>query len=191
MPEPASPRYRFAATMAACLLTLPTLATDVPEVDLLRFELRDQYGESVVLPSPASPTTIDLVAVADRRGADANRDWARRLAERYGPHLEGHAHPTLRIVPVAHLRGVPRIARGIVRSVFRNRDDGERLLPIALDWKGEVASQVDFERGVPNMIVVGFDGRVLLHAAGPAGSEAEALVWRQLDLLLGHGRDPR
>ena len=151
----------------------------------LQLSLRDQYGERITYPlGDAQREAVVLVAASDRRGASANRDWAAELAERYARHIEGRTEPRLVILPVAHLGGVPRLLRGVVRSFFRGRNpDGEPLLPIGLDWRGDLRRQLGLEVGVPNIIVLDPNGRLVVQRAGPV-TEVGPAIFSALDLLL-------
>ncbi|MDX1382161.1 MAG: hypothetical protein R3190_00890, partial [Thermoanaerobaculia bacterium] len=139
---------------------------------------------------PESPTSeaVTLVAYSDREGADANRRWAQVLVERYRDHLEGRAEPNLRVVAVAHLRGVPFFVRAFVKRGFRGREpDGSPILPIALDWKGTVAAQLGFTPGVPNLAVIDPEGAVAARSAARADDEEAAEILSVLDALLASG----
>jgi hypothetical protein len=185
---------QLTSTLAMLCMALPALAADLPTSRaLFEIDLQDQYGQQVLLPGQDAHATILLVAVADRKGAEANRAWAAQLAERYGPHLRDEQIPGLKIVPVAHLAGVPRFVRGFVRRGFRGSDPttGDPTIAIALDWRGQAAGQIPFVRGVPNMIVLDRQGRVRLHTAGEIGGEAETEVLDLLDHLLSPGTDIR
>jgi hypothetical protein len=158
-----------------------------PAIDTaISLDLLDQSGKRVAVPSGA-PGDVTLIALADRAGAGAMRDWADRLARRYGPHLRGETTPTLRVVPIAHLENVPRFARGLVRSSLRREDrDGTKPLSVALDWRGEAARQIGFLPGVPNLAVVDDTGSVIARALGPVSDPAAAdSLFAVLDRLLG------
>jgi hypothetical protein len=106
------------------------------------------------------------------------------LAARYAPHIEGIEDPTLVILPVAHLRSVPKMLRGLVRRMFRSRKvEGEGLLPIALDWKGQAEGQLGLEPGVPNVTVLDGSGTVAVQRSGQVDVEGPA-VFEVLDRLL-------
>ncbi len=173
----------ISSLIALLLIAVPPSGDAGPQV---RLELTDQYGEVMVYPptvSEAEPPVV-LIALADRRGAEANIDWAEELAARYAPHIEGVEDPTLIILPVAHLRSVPKMLRGLVRRMFRNRMvEGEELLPIALDWKGQAEGQLGLDPGVPNVTVLDRGGAVAVQRSGQVEVEGPA-VFEVLDRLL-------
>jgi hypothetical protein len=149
-------------------------------------DLVDQYGEPIAYPLPdGDADSVVLIAASDRRGAEANRQWAERLADRYGRHIEGRQSPRLVILPVAHLNGVPGFMRGFVRSFFRGKNpEGETLIPIGLDWRGDVERQLGLEPGVPNVTVLDPSGRVVEQRAGDV-EEVGGPIFEALDRLLG------
>lgn len=154
----------------------------------LFLDLADQYGGRVQYPPPVesrdSGAVVTLVVTADREGAPENRNWAAELALRYGSHIEGTAAPRLSIVPVAHLAGVPRLLRGLVKRGFTKAEpSGAPLPPIGLDWRGDVRRQIGLDPGVPNLAVLDTDGDLRLRCSGSV-ERAGGEVFRLLDQLL-------
>ena len=174
------------SSFAGGVAPLPSEDARSPSGEALRLTLTDQYGGQVTYPlSDASTPSVVLVAASDRRGAEANRGWAAALAARYAPHLEGRRMPRLVILPVAHLGGVPKLLRSFVRAFFRGRNsEGEPLLPIALDWRGDLRRQHGLVAGVPNISVLDERGRMVVRRAGLVEDVGTA-VFRELDRLLG------
>ena len=172
--------------VAASTATATPPPDDPPE---LAISLLDQYGRPVRV--EGVPGAVTLIAYADREGAEANRRWAQVLDERYRDHLDGVSRPLLRVVPVAHLEGVPGFVRGFVKRRFRGTDEhGAPVLSIALDWKGEVATELGFTPGIPNLAILRADGSVAAQTAAEADDGAANPILRALDGLLSPPRTP-
>lgn len=126
--------------------------TRVIGVELIDFELEDQFGE--VYSDRGYRQGILVVVGADRGGSQFTGAWSAAIREALA--ASGQA-PQLRMVGLAHTKGVPRFLRGFVRRRFPQSSDSWVLL----DWKGVFAGAYGFEPQSANVLV--FMGGVLLH----------------------------
>ena len=113
----------------------PTDAVAGPPARLPAFVLADQFGGKVN--DEAYRGVPLIVVVGNRTGAGGVALWTASLRAVIGPTSETH------VLPVADLRGVPRMLRRMV----------SRLLPrepahwCALDWDGQIGAPIRREEG--------------------------------------------
>jgi hypothetical protein len=119
---------------------------------VVRFRLEDQFGR-VHTPATYAGAPVFIVGAAQGGRATA-RAWALALTAE----LEASgAAPRITVLPVADLRGVPRLLRRLVRGRFP-KEKGEQVL---LDWEGSLAQAHGFERDECTVLLVGPAGEVL------------------------------
>ena len=119
---------------------------------VVRFRLEDQFGR-VHTPATYAGAPVFIVGAAQGGRATA-RAWALALTAE----LEASAAaPRITVLPVADLRGVPRLLRRLVRGRFP-QEKGEQVL---LDWEGSLAQAHGFERDECTVLLVGPTGEVL------------------------------
>ncbi len=177
---PALSRFRSAARRAARGVLLPLLllpgaaaagaAGGGGRAASPGFELRDQFKRPHLVAFPR-PRPCVLV-LADRRGSKQLEAWIRPLHERYGDRVE--------LTGVAALGGVPRLARAVVRRLFRRG----AAYPVLLDWEETVWSALACVPNTANVIVLSPDGEVVHRAHGAAGPEALAACIIRVDGLV-------
>jgi hypothetical protein len=123
--------------------------------------LRSQWGREIDLGALRGRTA--LLVLGDRGSTEACKGWDRAFASAlpdYDPHLR-----------IMDLRGIPGLFRGIALSRIRDQMEPPET-DLYVDWKGVVAEQYDSVAGVPNVLVIGPDGEILVHEIGAAGPEA-------------------
>ncbi len=114
---------------AGWLLALPQAPTEeVPgsaAATLVEFEIKDQFGE-VYTDEPYREGVFVLVG-SDRKGSEFSRAWSEAIRES----LDGLPDEAeVQLAGLAHVNGVPRLSRGLVRSAFPKLPDAWVLL----DW---------------------------------------------------------
>ena len=134
------------------------------------FELRDQYDREACYRFPRDRITV--FTFGDRKGAGQIEGWVRPLWEKYGDRIDQQG--------IAVLSGVPRLARGMVRILFKT----QIKYPVLLDWKGEVSRAYGFSGGTANLVIVDQDGSVVFKTIGPADEGRLDEVFRQIDRLM-------
>ena len=146
-----------------------TLEREAPAA-AFEFSLRDQHGGERGFDFPMERAAVLLIA--DRKGSGQLDAWVRPLYDRYGD--------AIRIEGVAHLEGVPRLLRGVVTRIFRDR----MKYPVMLDWSGEVSTKLESRPDVANVLIVEPDGGIPLRLSGAATEELLVRCYRALDGLL-------
>jgi hypothetical protein len=153
------------------VFTLAVLAVhaDSPERSN-SFELRDQYGETHEVVFPGS--RVSVLVFADRKGSEQLEDWVRPLFRRYRDEID--------IRGVAKLKGVPRLLRPTLRSVFRKQVP----YPVMMDWTGDVSQDYQYEARVANVIVLCSAGQIAYRFNGQADPAALKKCCDRIDKLL-------
>lgn len=141
-----------------------------------RVELEDQYGRQHTLGSEFRAANI--VLLADQAGSAQLDGWIRALCGRYGERVP--------LLGVARLRGVPSVARPLVRALFRRHVPH----PVLLDWSGEVVEQLAFAPGRANVLLVDAAGHVTRRWEGAASAETLDACFRAIDALLNGSAPP-
>lgn len=138
MTDQSSMVFRFAAVV---LFAVSLSATEIPRLNLV---LQDQFREEHTFAGFEKKAT--LLISADRHGTRYLQEWVERIWYQ----LEEEAKlEKVHVVPVADLKGVPNIARGIARSMMPS----ERDRPVLLDWEGNVAESWPTEKRATNLIL--------------------------------------
>ena len=130
------------------------MLADGGEPALVRFEIEDQLRD--VHTDGDYRKGIFVLLGADRRGSAFTSEWASAIGESLAT-LTGA--PELRMVGLAHMKGVPRLLRGLIRSTFPKRPESW----ILLDWEGVFEDAYGYEKKNTNILVF-LDG-VLIHRA--------------------------
>ncbi len=138
--------------------------------------LTDQYGQAVEVPPEDTPA---VVVLSDKEGAAQSEAWGAALAKAFAQELKEDP-PTLKIIAVAHLKGVPAMMRGMVKGFFLAAADQPAKPPVALDWEGSAAAQTVFKPGVAQVLVLDRDGVLRLVLSGAATEKAVAQVTEKL-----------
>ena len=162
---------RLAAAMVAALVLgsslpgAPAMSADgrAPRAaatdTVVRFRLEDQFGR-VHTPAAYAGAPVFIVGAA-QGGRETARAWALALTAE----LEASgAAPRISVLPVADLRGVPRLLRRLVRGRFP-KERGEQVL---LDWEGSLAQAHGLGRDECTVLLVGPTGEVLRRTSASA-----------------------
>lgn len=144
-----------------------------PPPRLPEFHLDDQFGREVGTEAYAG---VPLIVVAgNREGAGGVALWTAALRAVIGE--DGDVD----VLPVADLRGVPRMVRGLVG----------RLLPrdpahwCALDWDGQLGAPIRGEHGP--LVAASYDGsgRLRTWSVLPLDTVESELMVRLVESILG------
>ncbi len=147
-----------------------SLACAITTAKAADFELKDQYNKQSRYSFPRSKITV--LTFGDRKGAGQIEGWVRPLWEKYQDQIDQQG--------IAVLSAVPRIARGMVRMIFKT----QIKYPVLLDWKGDVSKAYGFSQGAANLYVIDQSGNVIFKTVGPADENRLDEVIRQIDQLL-------
>ncbi len=131
------------------------------------FALADQYDHVHRFTLPLAKITV--LTVADKKGSRHIEEWVHPLKQRYNLRID--------IVGVADLRGVPGLFHGRVVKSFKQ----SQRYPVMLDWKGEVAEQLDCAKGQANVFVLDRQGRIVARRAGPATPDSLKELFSAID----------
>jgi hypothetical protein len=145
------------------------LESFVEPVRVSRFVLQDQFDVTYDYDFPTNRPTV--VFAADRKGYELLDPWITEARERWVSQAT--------IIGVADLRPVPGFLRGKVKRAFQKGND----YPILLDWKGELLTQLDPEKHVPNIYLLDREGRVELRMSGQATTERLKEIQAALDAV--------
>ncbi len=119
---------------------------------LVSFEIKDQFGNSYT-DEPYREGVVVVIG-SDRKGSAYSREWSTAIRES----LESLTLRTeVRLLPLGHMKGVPRLLRGFVRRQFPKHPDAWVLL----DWKGVFEEAYGYEKD-SSTILVFLDG-VMVH----------------------------
>lgn len=121
---------------------------------LFDFALEDQFKHEWTRADVAGQTLV--VLLADREGSAWSEDWGRTLTDSLQAAIDSGQ---LRLMPVAHARGVPFFIKGMVRGSFS--DDPDRW--VLIDWGGEFAQRYPFVEQHTNLLVFSEDGVLVAH----------------------------
>lgn len=173
--------------IAAAVAALLVLAAAGQAGEPFSLDLVDQYGDPVRV-SPAARgdgRPVTLVVIADRRGSDGRQAWANALRAQYADPLDRRPEPALVVIRVAHLAGIPKPFRGrLVDRFFAGEP------PVALDWEGQAAGQLQFAPGVPNLVLLDRTGGVVLTLAGAPEKKNRERLFAEIDRLLSSAPMP-
>lgn len=134
------------------------------------FELQDQFGteHAVVFPSDR----VSVLVFADRKGSGQLEDWVRPLYKRYRDDID--------IRGIAKLKGVPRLLRPTLRTIFRNR----LPYPVMMDWTGDVSEDYQYEAMLANVVVLCSAGKIEYRFNGQADPAELKKCFERIDRLL-------
>lgn len=155
-----------------------------------RLNLKDQYDNSVVYPLTGDDLREDgkspvvLLVVTDKDGKDGAEAWGKEMAKLFASQLGEEAKPGLKILPIAHLKGVPVVMRAMVKGFFVAPPDEPRKIATGLDWDGEVAGQFTVVAGQPNLFVLDSQGVFLYRMSAPMTAANKEKVLSVLRPLL-------
>lgn len=142
--------------------------------------LTDQYGQAVEAPPE---DTAAVVVISDKEGAGQAEAWGVVLSKAFAKDLKEDP-PTLQIIAVAHLKGVPAMMRSMVKGFFLAAADQPPKPSTGLDWEGTAAAQTVFKPGVAHVLVLDKTGVLRLSLSGAADEKTVALVVAKLKGLL-------
>ena len=129
-------------------------------------ELHDQYDAPQRLTFPA--TNITVLTIADRKGSEQVDVWIAALKARYGERIS--------LRGIADVGGAPSFIQARIRKKFQET----RQHPVMMDWSGKVCAELNYKKGVANILVLSRDGAILGRfsgrADGPNMSEACAVL---------------
>ena len=149
------------------LLLVAALTVQTPQKPAATWSLTDQYGR-VHTPKELKGRVVLLVG-GDKDAAGVSASWIRTTLTALG---RGVDTSRVAVVRVADLRQVPVLARPFARAQLPTLDK----TPVLLDFDGVIARRYGFESGNSNQIVLGTDGKVLLHTRGNAVSAVQATI---------------
>lgn len=132
-------------------------ATHAEELQLLDFELEDQFG--TVHRRSDVQGTIVLLNGSDKGGVQFNGVWGRAIQEALGDHP---AYDQISQLAYANLRGVPFFLKKLIRGKFPQEPERWTLM----DWKGVIARAYEFAPKSTNLLLFAPDGSLVLHASG-------------------------
>jgi len=163
----------FAALLLALLLRQPPA-----------WQLDDQFGRAH---SAAELAGRPVLLIAGGAPAAKTFDaWIDAVLRAYAGLPDSSAAPTSSPLPfvvlsIADVGNAPRVLHPIIRwRLPRNRSR-----PVLVDPNGTVSRQYQIERATSNQLVLGRDGRVLLHLRGiPVDSAGVRLLVEQLRLAV-------
>jgi hypothetical protein len=135
------------------------------------FELSDQYNKK--LPQSFPKEKISIFALADRKGSDQLEDWVTPFYKRYEARLD--------ICGVANMKGLPKMLRPMLRSIFRKSIE----YPVMMDWTGAVCESLNYQPGVADIFVVDRRGQVVHRISGEANEEKLQACYAVIDRLIG------
>ena len=128
------------------------------------FTLRDQYDSALTLGSLRG--RVVLVVAVDRHGNQYLGAYTHAVRERFG-------RDSVRIVPIANLRGVPFFMKGYVRGRFRGTNpDSTPKSSVFFDWGGVLARLYGFRESLTNVYLIDRAG-VLRYTAAGRGTDPE------------------
>ncbi len=129
--------------LAVAEMPLPT-AAESSAPTLVEFKIKDQFGE--VYTDEPYREGLFVVIGSDREGSEFSRGWTEAVRES----LEGlTAAVDVHFAAVAHVHGVPRLIRGMVRGAFPDHPDAWVLL----DWKGVFEEAYGYEPDSTTVLV--------------------------------------
>ena len=134
--------------------TSPASAATTETNRCAQFTLQDQFEKTHQFTFPQAKPVV--LTVADKKGSEDVKAWARPLAEKFGDQII--------IAGLADVSSVPGPLRGLVRSKFKKAIS----YPVMLDWDGGSARGFHYAKGRANVYVISRDGRVLHHLSGKA-----------------------
>ena len=112
--------------------------------------LEDAHGRQLTVRAEAPHHQL-VILCSDREGARYGKRWLAEIRA---------VEPRPPLVEVAHLAGVPAVARPVVRRAFR----GSSI--VLLDWRGEIEHRYGFVPGHVNVYLIDRDGGLLLRTHG-------------------------
>ena len=153
-----------------------TADTKIRRPELVSFELADQTGtlHTMVFPGP-KPV---LLCSADPRASKKLKDWTTPIGARLGG--------SLNILAVADLRTVAESFREMALQSIRDK----RSEKVLLDWEGKVCAPRACRPYVPNLVLVGTNGTVLLHVASTASKSLVSDFLTATESRVQGGRSP-
>jgi hypothetical protein len=134
------------------------------------FVLNDQFGEQRGQVFPKE--RVSIFALADRKGSDQLEDWITPFYKRYERRVD--------ICGMANLKGVPRLMRPLVRSLFRKKID----YPVMLDWSGETCEAFGYKEKAADIFIITTGGTVAHRVSGAAADEKLNACFLVVDALL-------
>jgi len=144
------------------MLSTIRFATAVP----VQFTLS---GRALVVKYPRAK--VSVFVVADQKGASAISGWISPLYARYEKRIE--------IAGIAALPSIPTAFHGVFRREFKKRV----TYPVMLDWKGEVARSLGYEKQQAQLLVIARNGEIALTTIGSANAPALSEVFQAIDRL--------
>lgn len=153
-------------TLASFLHSLASLAADPAASNpakaqrLASFQLPDQFGTNHTFAFPRSRPL--LLLVGDRRGSEEIDPWIEPLKKRWKENAD--------IAGLADVQGAPRFLRGRITEAIRK----SRSKPLLLDFEGKVSETLPLKKKTANIFLIGPDGTLLVHVAGPYPSEPDS-----------------
>jgi hypothetical protein len=136
-------------------------AADQSPGEKLRIErivLHDQFDDKHEIAFPRDKAV--LFVLADRKGSEHVEPWVRAVYDRYEDSID--------IEGIAAVTGVPKVLRGVVRTIFKEGLDEK---PILLDWDGDVCGRFGYEGGDVEVHLVNPDGVRTFSVRGPHTAE--------------------
>lgn len=107
---------------------------------VVTFALKDQFDKDLILQPPFTKPV--LVTIADKEGAAELDGWIQPLKQAFPGQIQFFA--------IADLRSVAAPFRGLVRRGFRK----EYSHPIAMDWRGAAAGQMNVVKDRANIFLL-------------------------------------
>jgi hypothetical protein len=166
-------RASLAGLVLAVAFSAPVRAV---EVGLIDFSMKDQFDREY-RDADFRGEIVCLIG-SDKDGSRFNRLWSQAIADSIAP---GDQEAPYKVLPVAHLKGVPFFLKGFIKGKFP-KDEKTWIL---MDWKGRFTEAYSFAPGESNILVFDREGKRVLrvHGKEPDG-ERLTLVVEKLRRLL-------
>jgi hypothetical protein len=152
------------------LIALQTAAIAAPHVKLTDFQLTDQDSKTRTYRFPKSKITV--MTVADHKGSEQLAPWIQRIRDRYETRID--------IDGVADMSSVPTFLQDTIRKAFRK----QLTYSVMLDWDGNVVKQFGYKKGVANIYLIDYAGRILRQVSGPHSDSASVELFSDIDRLM-------
>jgi len=111
---------------------------------LISFRIKDQFD--YLHTDGRYRNSVLLITWADRKGSEYLGDWNRALADSLGEEVRTYR---LRMLSVAHVKGVPFFIKGKIKNSFKQDTDK----PVLLDWGGEFAEAYTCQPDHCNLLI--------------------------------------
>lgn len=169
----------FLAYMVVSSVTYAKTAEEPPgpELEIEEIVLYDQFNKKHEITFPRNKAV--LFVLADRKGSEHVEPWVRAVYDRYEDSID--------IEGIASVTGVPKVLRGVVRTIFKEGLDEK---PVLLDWDGGICGRFGYEGGDVEVHLIDPDGGRTFSVRGPHTAERFDVLCDAVDSI-EQVREPR